>query len=83
MSAAKRVVVGGGDSDVGVVGWMTGGGHSPISAKYGLGADNVLEIRLVAPTGDILTANANTNTDLFWALRGVSVLLSVLYFYKT
>lgn len=72
VAAAGRLVVGGGDPDVGVGGYTTGGGHSPISAKYGLAADNVLEMELVTPMGDIVTANANQHSDLFWAMRGVS-----------
>lgn len=70
--AAKRFIVGGGDPDVGIGGFTTGGGHSPISAKYGLAADNVLEMQLVTPTGDVVVANSNQHSDLFWAMRGVS-----------
>src|ERR1700761_2418708 len=35
-----------------------------------IGADNVIELTAVTPTGDLVTANNFTNTDLFWALRG-------------
>ncbi|KAF7357329.1 FAD-binding domain-containing protein [Mycena sanguinolenta] len=37
---------------------------------FGLGVDRVLEIKIVTPDGQLLTANACQNTDLFWALRG-------------
>jgi FAD/FMN-containing dehydrogenase len=53
-------------------GYLTGGGHSPISNIYGLGADQVYEVEMVTPTGHIITANECQNTDLFWAVRGVS-----------
>ena len=66
-------IVGGEDSDVGIGGYITGGGHSPISAHYGLAADNILEIELVTPAGELKTVNECTNTDLFFALRGVCV----------
>jgi hypothetical protein len=32
--------------------------------------DNLLEAEVVLPTGQIITANAKTYPDLFWALRG-------------
>lgn len=41
-----------------------------MSMEYGLGADNVLEYKVVTPDGKLTIANAVTNTDLFWALRG-------------
>ncbi|KAJ7196212.1 FAD-binding domain-containing protein [Mycena pura] len=51
-------------------GWMMGGGHSVLSPSFGLGVDRVLEIKIVTPDGNLRTANACQNTDLFWALRG-------------
>jgi len=35
-----------------------------------LGVDNVVEFNIVTSTGEYLTANSYTHTDLFWALRG-------------
>ncbi|CAE6438450.1 unnamed protein product [Rhizoctonia solani] len=58
--------IGGSWSTVGAAGgWAQGGGHS-----VGLGADRVVEFKLVTPDGRHRTANACQNTDLFWALRG-------------
>ncbi|KAH8197313.1 hypothetical protein TruAng_008517 [Truncatella angustata] len=51
-------------------GWVQGGGHSPLSPVYGLGADRVAEFKIVTPDGVLRTANACQNGDLFWALRG-------------
>ncbi|KAE9409761.1 FAD-binding domain-containing protein [Gymnopus androsaceus JB14] len=51
-------------------GWIMGGGHSVLSPVLGLGIDRVLEFKLVTPDGEYRTANAYTNSDLFWALRG-------------
>ncbi|PBP20351.1 FAD-binding domain-containing protein [Diplocarpon rosae] len=64
------VIVGGSDHDVGLVGWATGGGHGWLTGSYGLGADNILQLEMVTPTGDIVIANQCQNSDLFWALRG-------------
>lgn len=64
-------VVGAGSQDVAVGGYLTGGGHGALSAFYGLGADQVLEVELVTASGEILKANECQNSDLFWAVRGV------------
>lgn len=56
--------------DVGVVGWATGGGHGFMTGEYGMGADNILEAAIVTPSGDLITANACQNEDVFWAIRG-------------
>ncbi|KAI1122431.1 hypothetical protein F5Y10DRAFT_254122 [Nemania abortiva] len=66
----NRTVVGGSSKTVSVGGYLTGGGHSILSPRLGLGADNVLELEMVTPMGDIITANECQNQDLFWAMRG-------------
>jgi len=55
---------------VGVAGWSLGSGHGPNGNAAGLGADNILEVELVDANGDLLTVNADSYPDLFWALRG-------------
>ncbi|KAI1111673.1 FAD-binding domain-containing protein [Nemania sp. NC0429] len=65
------MVVGGNCPTVGLAGGFTqGGGHGPLASKYGLSADQVLEWEVVTGTGEIITATATQNEDLFWALRG-------------
>lgn len=51
-------------------GWMQGGGHSPATHDFGLGADQVLEAEVVLASGKVVTANACENSDLFFAIRG-------------
>lgn len=46
------------------------GGHGPLAPTYGLAVDNVLQMTVVTVDGQIRTANANSNADLFFALRG-------------
>jgi FAD/FMN-containing dehydrogenase len=65
-------MVGGNFRSVSVGGYLSNGGHGLLSAKYGLGADMVLEIELVTADGEIITANECQNQDYFWAMRGVS-----------
>ncbi|KPM37671.1 hypothetical protein AK830_g8885 [Neonectria ditissima] len=65
-----RTIVGGGAKTVSVGGFVTGGGHSILSPHYGLAADNVLEMEVVTPSGEILAVNEDQHQDLFWAMRG-------------
>ncbi|KXX80981.1 6-hydroxy-D-nicotine oxidase [Madurella mycetomatis] len=64
-------VTGGGCPTVGAAGgWVQSGGHGPLSATYGLGADTTLEFEVVTADGRQLTASRTENADLFWALSG-------------
>jgi FAD/FMN-containing dehydrogenase len=72
-SLRNLTVMTAGGSTVGIGGYLTGGGHSVLSSTYGLAADQVLEMEIVTPGGDILTVNECQNQDLFWAMRGVSL----------
>ena len=56
--------------DVGVVGYTIGGGISWLGRAYGLAANNVEAIELVTADGRLVRADAGTEPDLFWALRG-------------
>ncbi|KAM7194560.1 FAD binding domain containing protein [Naviculisporaceae sp. PSN 640] len=63
-------VVGGEGKTVGLVGgYIQGGGHSPLTSIYGMAADHVLSINLVTADGRFITADAKTNSDIFWALK--------------
>jgi len=71
---AANIIIGGQCPFVGVSGFTLGGGLSPFSRSYGLGVDNVIEMRMVTATGELVTlSNKETDPkkkDLFWALRG-------------
>ena len=51
-------------------GWITGGGHSPLSPVYGLSVDNVKQLKVVLANGTIVIANRCQNQNLYFALRG-------------
>jgi hypothetical protein len=70
-TAQNVIVVGGGDPTVACIGgWAQGGGHSPASRNYGLGADQILEAKVVLANGSLVTADVCQNTDIFFAIRG-------------
>ena len=51
-------------------GWLMGGGHGVFTNRFGLGVDNLLEVEIVLPNGDIVISNEKLHPDLFWAIRG-------------
>ncbi|KAI5117034.1 hypothetical protein M0805_002250 [Coniferiporia weirii] len=62
--------VGGTVNHTGVGGLTLGGGYGWLTAKHGLTIDNLRQVTIVTADGSILTANADTHSDLFWAVRG-------------
>jgi FAD/FMN-containing dehydrogenase len=60
----------GSSPDVGVVGYVLGGGLSWLARKHGLAANHVRAIELVTAGGEIVRATHDDHPELFWALRG-------------
>ena len=65
-----RYVQGGGCLTIGVAGFVQVGGFGSFSKNYGTAAANLLEAEIVTADGAVRIANACTNADLFWALKG-------------
>ena len=57
-------------STTGVAGLTLGGGIGHLARGYGLSLDNLLSAEVVTADGQVRTASARENEDLFWALRG-------------
>jgi FAD/FMN-containing dehydrogenase len=57
-------------SGVGIMGLTLGGGFGWLMRRHGLASDNVVAADVVTADGQFLTASADENSDLFWALRG-------------
>ena len=70
--------------DVGIAGYMQGGGYGFTSRQFGMNCDNVVEVLVMLANGKIVVANQQQNRDLFWAIRGgtggnFGVLLQITY----
>jgi FAD/FMN-containing dehydrogenase len=55
---------------VGIGGITLGGGVGYLVRKLGLTIDSLLGAEIVTADGKLITADAGTNAELFWALRG-------------
>jgi FAD/FMN-containing dehydrogenase len=55
---------------VGVAGLTLGGGLGSEARRHGLTCDALSSASVVLPSGQAVTASANSEPDLFWALRG-------------
>ncbi len=60
----------GSSPDVGVVGYMLGGGLSWLARKHGIGANHVTAAELVTADGMLRRVDREHEPDLFWAIRG-------------
>ena len=68
--AQGKLVVGGTCPTVGVGGCWLSGCYGAFARKYGNGAMNILQAKVVLANGTLVTANKCQHPDLFWSLRG-------------
>lgn len=70
MTRGGRYVQGGGCATVGVAGLIQSGGFGSFSKNFGTAASGLIEAEVVTADGHVRLANACTNPDLFWGLKG-------------
>ncbi len=63
-------VTGGVVSTTGIAGLTLGGGFGWLLGSHGLAIDNLRSADIVTASGAVITASADENADLFWAIRG-------------
>ena len=56
--------------DVGIGGLTLGGGNGWLESVYGTASDNLISADVVTADGESRRADANENSDLYWAMRG-------------
>ncbi|AEE44334.1 FAD-binding oxidoreductase [Cellulomonas fimi] len=62
--------VAGSSTNVGVVGYLLGGGLGPLARSHGFSSDHLVAATVVTGTGEVLEVDADTHPELLWALRG-------------
>jgi FAD/FMN-containing dehydrogenase len=71
LDANQVHTVTGGCPDVGVAGYLQGGGYGFTSREFGMGSDNILQMTVMLADGSTVVATkTNQYADLFWAMRG-------------
>ncbi|KAJ5657925.1 6-hydroxy-D-nicotine oxidase [Penicillium longicatenatum] len=66
----KLSAIGGRDQQVGLGGFLLGGGMGALPHLHGLGADGVRNFEVLLANGRLVNANATENADLYCALKG-------------
>jgi FAD/FMN-containing dehydrogenase len=70
LAGAGATIPAGSCPSVGIGGHALGGGMGLAGRRFGLTCDNVASLRIVTADGRLVTADSDTNPDLYWACRG-------------
>jgi FAD/FMN-containing dehydrogenase len=70
LDARGEAVAGGCGTDVGIAGLLLGGGLGVLGRTHGLTCDQLIAAEVVLADGRVVCADADSEPDLFWALRG-------------
>jgi hypothetical protein len=65
-------------SSTSVIGVTIGGGVGRYQTYHGLLIDQLLSVRIALANGDVVTASATDNPDLFWGIRGGGAHLGII-----
>jgi FAD/FMN-containing dehydrogenase len=69
-AAVGRAVLHGSSPDVGIAGYSLGGGIGWYARKLGLATNSLTAVEVVIGDGTLVRADATTEPELFWAIRG-------------
>ena len=69
-AAHGKAVLHGSSPDVGIAGYSLGGGIGWYARQHGLATNSITAVEIVVADGTLVRADANTNAELFWAVRG-------------
>jgi FAD/FMN-containing dehydrogenase len=69
-SEAGLAPLSGSSRDVGIAGYSLGGGMGWLGRKHGLQTNALTAVELVTADGELRRIDHDTETDLFWAIRG-------------
>ncbi|KAL2279932.1 hypothetical protein FJTKL_13078 [Diaporthe vaccinii] len=72
LAKSNVTVVGGREGQVGIGGFLLGGGNSYYTFRQGFGCDNVVHFEVVLADGSVINANSTSHDDLYRALKGGS-----------
>ncbi|MHA2087625.1 MAG: FAD-binding oxidoreductase [Promethearchaeota archaeon] len=65
-------------TETGIAGLTLRGGFGHLTRRFGLTSDNLLSVDIVTATGELIKANSEENSDLFWAIRGGGMNLGIV-----
>jgi len=65
-----QAVLHGSSPDVGIAGYSLGGGIGWYARKLGLATNSLTAVEIVIGDGSLVRADATTNPEIFWAVRG-------------
>jgi len=69
-SEAGLAALHGSSPEINIAGYSLGGGVGWLARKHGLQANAITAIEVVTADGELRRVDADTDADLFWALRG-------------
>ena len=70
LTSHGRAFPGGHCESVGLGGFLLQGGQGWNSRSWGWGCENVVAVDVVTADGELIRADGNQNSDLYWAARG-------------
>ncbi len=68
--AHGKAVLHGSSPDVGIAGYSLGGGIGWYARQHGLASNSITAVEIVVADGTLVRADATTNPEIFWAVRG-------------